>query len=423
MGTEVSGPRRAPDPEVSMHRTATAPHQVRAARSLPRLAVGCALTVTLAAAGLSLAPAERAGAAPPRHLERARAAYDAMQQHFYDPDHGLYRETYPPTGDNPWSYAWPFSQAMVATQDMAGLPGRGGRYADDVAARYTALEGYWNASTDPPGYDSYLRPPLGQGGDKFYDDNEWIGLAFVQRHLMADGGEPSGDPAALHRAQQIFDLVVYGWDDDADHPCPGGVYWTQADWSNDRNTVSNGPGAELGLHLYLATGDRHDLAWAKRMYEWTRGCLLAPNQLYWDNIGLDGSIDKTQWSYNQGVMIGAGVLLYRATGDRTYLAQAQQTAQAALAYYGRDDRYFDQPARFNAIFFANLLQLDAVDHDPAYRKAMENYADAAHRRAFDATTGLYRFEPGEPVTLLEQAGMVRIESMLAWSPKDYGKLT
>ena len=39
------------------------------------------------------------------------------------------------------------------------------------------------------------------------------------------------------------------------------------------------------------------------------------------------------WSYNQGSMIGAGVLLYQVTHDAAYLYQARQTAKAALAYF------------------------------------------------------------------------------------------
>ncbi|GAA5018540.1 glycoside hydrolase family 76 protein [Actinopolymorpha pittospori] len=370
--------------------------------------------------GEGLADVENVGpASRMRYARRAQDSYAALQRYFHDTASGHYLEEYPRTGGNPWAYVWPFSQAMVATQDLAGLRGLGHRYARDVDDRYSALEGYWNAETDPPGYDSYLRPPLGQGGDKFYDDNEWIALGMLQRHNMASGG----DAAALRRAAEIFDLLVFGWDTDPSHPCPGGVFWTQASWSNDRNTVSNAPGAEVGAHLYLATRRPYYLQWSTRMYDWVRSYMLAPNGLYWDHVDLAGRIEKTQWSYNQGVMIGAGVLLHRATGERSYLDQAADTADKALAFYADNERYFSQPARFHAIFFANLLQLSVLRPDPAYRAAMQWYADEAHERFRDPATGLYRFDGSDPVTLLEQSGMVRIEAMLAWSPDDYHKLT
>ncbi|MBM7788223.1 glycoside hydrolase family 76 protein [Tenggerimyces flavus] len=376
-------------------------------------------TIALVAA-IAPASAVQAGNSQGLHAQRAKAAYNALQTYFYDDASKFYLEEYPRTGGNPWAYVWPFSQAQIATQDMAGIPGNERRYADDVEDRFDALEGYWNAGTTPPGYDSYLRPPLGQGGDKFYDDNEWIGLSFLQDHYMSK----RGDKAAVQRAKEIFDLVVFGWDNDPSHPCPGGVYWTQAPWSQDRNTVSNGPGAELGLHLYLLTKKKYYLDWSIKMYEWARGCFLAPNKLYWDHIDLAGNIEKTQWSYNQGVMIGAGALLYRATGNRKYLAQAEETAKAALAFYAEDERYFDQPARFHAIFFANLLQLSTIRPNSQYRKAMEWYANESYKRFRDPATGLYKFEGADrPVTLLEQSGMIRIEAMLAWSKHDYRKLT
>jgi hypothetical protein len=237
------------------------------------------------------------------YARRAQESYAALQRYFYDPEHSLYLGTYPRVGGNPWAYVWPFSQAMIGTQAMAGLPGVGKNYVDDVEDRYDALELYWNEETaDPPGYDSYLRPPLGHGGDIFYDDNEWNALGRIQRHYMTPGGHPAG----LDRIAEVFDLVVYGWDTNPDHPAPGGVFWTQADWSDDRNTVSNAPGAQVGLHLYRATGDEYYLDWSIKMYEWVRGCLLAPNGLYWDNINLDGETDlKEDLGFANDVFAGS----------------------------------------------------------------------------------------------------------------------
>lgn len=355
---------------------------------------------------------------------RALATDAALQKHF-GTDHGLFTETFPKTGNNAYSYEWPYSQAMIGAIDLAGIRSQRGALEPVAKKRLRALDAYWNPNptSGPAHYASYVVAPLGGGGDAFYDDNEWDGLAFLQWYAQ------TGNRKALKKAEAIFDLVVYGWDTDQTHACPGGVFWTQASWSTDRNTVSNGPGAEIGAHLYLITGQKKYLTWAQKMVAWTDKCLLAPNGLYYDNIKLDGSIDKTQWSYNQGVMLGAKNLLYRATGEKHYLHEAQAIADASLAYYGAiqpdgQSRYFTQPARFNAILFANLLQLGATAKDSEYLAAMKTYEKQARQRYFDRTTGLFRFDGSmAPVTLLEQAAMVRIQAMLAWSPKDWSKLT
>jgi len=378
-----------------------------------RTVVGGLVAVAVAAALQTTAAAGKGDISRP--TERAAASYAALDEYF-DAGSGLLLEEYPNTTSNPYSYIWPYSQAVIAAENLAGIPGNGLRWKSEAERRLDGYQPYWNAGTTPKGYDSYLRPPLGQGGDKFYDDNEWIGLNLIQHFKR------TGDRSSLARAKEIFTLVVHGWDDDPSHPCPGGVYWTQAPWSQDRNTVSNGPGAELGLHLYLLTRDKHYLTWSKKMYDWTQNCMLAPNGLYWDHIDLAGNIEKTQWSYNQGVMIGAATLLYKATGEKKYLTSARSVAAASLAFYGSEDRLWKQPARFNSIYFKNLLILDSVSPNPAYRSAMEAYAERAWAEARDPETGLFHFEGDRPVQLLEQAGMVQIDALLAWPRWKYSQL-
>jgi hypothetical protein len=363
--------------------------------------------VLLLAGNVSVGQAQQGVNDSARNRDHAVTSYAALRRYFYQPDAHLYRETYPQVTGNPYSYHWPFSQAVAATVDMAKLPQIGGQYYDSMRDRLVGLERYWNTTTTPPGYDSYVRPLLGGGGDKFYDDNEWAGLELVRIYQM------TGDRAALQRAQQVFDLVVSGWDRDPTHPAPGGVFWTQSPGIRTRGTVSNAPAAELGMHLYTLTGRSYYLEWSKQIYDWTNRSLLAPNGLYWDNIDLNGTIEKTQWSYNQGTMIGASVLLYRATGNPAYLAQAERIADAALALYGVNDRYFTQHPAFNAIFFKNLLLLDAVRSKPAYRQAMQAYADAVWDRVRDPNTDLFVFVPDQPATLLENAAIVQIYATLA----------
>ena len=173
------------------------------------------------------------------------------------------------------------------------------------------------------------------------------------------------------------------------------------------------------------------MVWAKKMYDWTHQYLLASNGLYYDKVrGSDGSIDTTEWSYNQGTMIGSSVLLYRITNDSTYLSQAQNVASAALSYYGGSgSSYYSQGAAFNAIFFRNLLQLSAVDtasNASTYRAAMQSYADKVWNEPSirDPKTNL--FKPLETSSsayrLLDQGAMVQVYAGLAWDSSNYGKL-
>ena len=55
-----------------------------------------------------------------------------------------------------------------------------------------------------------------------------------------------------------------------------------------------------------------------------------------DRIDPDGAVVEERWTYNQGAMVGAGLLLAEATGDPGYLAQATATAAAALRRFDLD---------------------------------------------------------------------------------------
>ncbi|MFC8224244.1 glycoside hydrolase family 76 protein [Streptomyces sp. NPDC057287] len=376
-----------------------------------RQVLGASLAALAAATTTEASAVAPAGApSSSRSLSRARSTYDALKEYFDTADGtGLVREQYPAAPDDrPYSYEWPLSQVHVAALDLAFVDHR---YAPALAVRARAQELYWNAAggtTGLPGYDSYPVAPHGGGGDMFYDDNEWVGLAKAQLHLQ------TGDRAALHRAKEIFTLVESGWDTDPDHPAPGGVFWTQADWSHSRNTVSNMPGAQLGLRLHQITGRSRYLESSRRFYDWTNAHLRTPEGLYHDSLDLTGTVDRTIWSYNQGVPVGVGVLLYGATDDRAYLNQARRTAEAAYTHYVTEGRLHTQPVFFNSIFFKNLLLLESVTGGSVYRRAMADYADHIWSERRDSSTGLMRFDDSGTTQVIEQAAAAQVFAVLAW---------
>ena len=378
-------------------------------RWAPWLCAGLS-SLALLACGLATAIASTpAHSTPPKHSKparpklhgnagRAENAYQAMQSIFYLPSAGLYRGA-------PYSYLWAFSQALAATISMTAVPGADRSYHLQESTRLASLQAYWDPGP-PPGYDGGVVPPRGSGGRKYYDDNDWIALELLRLYRH------DHYTAFLTRAKQLYSLITSAWDVKPSDACPGGVPFSSDPRNDQRNVVTTAPAVELATELYALTGDADALAWAQRMYGWVRTCLMAPSGLYFDHISPSGQIDQTTWSYNQGTMIGAGVMLYQATGRSEYLDQARFTAGAALGLF-TPARLHAEPPFFASVYFRNLLLLDGVRHDPAYRQVVQAYADWAFQQHRSARTGIYSFGAPGTMQLLDQAAMVNVYAFLA----------
>jgi hypothetical protein len=420
-------PRRDPDPKVARATEVWIAHLVRSAefgqddRVRKDLFAGLATSGALALATISVVvfvSAPPAGAQQPtvpsfsRHVDqqRAIASYQALQKSLYLPADQLYAAPVPTTA-NAFTFLWPFTNAMAGTDYLVGSPG-GRPFSSDLQARLVGLLRYQDTSehtpsgaVQPPAFQSAVAPPLGPGGDTYYDDNAWASLELLHEYHL------TGSLLYLALAEESFRFVVTGWSTDRSAPCPGGVYWVDASWSGDRNTVSNAPSAEAGVQLYELTGSSFYLSWAKRMYEWVNRCLAAPSGLYYDHISSDGTINATEWSYNQGTMIGAGVLLYNVTGNLRYLNRAVRTAQASVAYYGTGGQLDAQGPAFNGIYFRNLFLLGKLRPSASYLHETQAYGSFMWSHDRVPSTGL--FLPLSDINAT--APMVEIYSLLAGS--------
>jgi Glycosyl hydrolase family 76 len=365
---------------------------------------------------------------------RARATYGALQRHFYAGDGtGLYRETFPPQPVPVYSYLWPFSRVLVGTMALAGIPSHlvgDRRYEAAVHDRLTALVHYHDPAAHPAGYDSGVLLPAGTGGDKYYDDAAWIGLALVEHYRM------TGAAGSLQAARRVLQFVYPGgWDTEPDAPHPGGVFWVQqgiglGETNHDRTATSNAPNAELAFHLaQLYPGHRATFERAgTRIHTWVSRTLydIDGSGLVYDHVRGDGAIDRTLYTYNQGVLVAADVMRYRLTGDPAWLVRAQSLASAALAHFS-STYYVKHSAAFNAIYFRGLLQLHAVSPDDplqaAIETAMQTYAEAVWRH-HRSPEGLYRFadSPGSGYSLLDQGAVLQLFATLAWNAADYPRL-
>ncbi len=349
-----------------------------------------------------------------QNTNRAVLAYQAMQHYFYIPGSGLY------TGEPKYSFLWPFSQALTATVSMLDVPGHSARFSSELHARLTGLQLYFDGDNSGasegtfastlPGFDGSVVAPRGAGGTKYYDDNEWVGIELARVY------ELTGESSALENAEQIMAFVMSGWQANPKLACPGGEPFSNAATNGMRNTVTTAPGVELAVQLYRLTGNPLYLQFAETAYEWVRQCLGQPNLLYADHIGNKGVVEMTFWSYNQGTMIGAGVLLYQATGNSAFLYEARQTAKAALGYF-TPARLASENPFFVAVYFRNLLYLDSVTGDPPGPSIAQTYVNylVSHHLS---SSGLFSTGAYSP-QLLVQADITQIYALLASPPSTY----
>jgi hypothetical protein len=345
---------------------------------------------------------------------RALLAFEAMQRYYYIQGSGLY-------AGEPFSFLWPFSQALAATVSLANVHGLPVSFANEVRARLIGLNSYLDTNNSGAGegvftsslaaFDGTVAPPAGPGGTKYYDDNDWVGIELLRVY------ELTHEPTALGSAEAIMAFEMAGWQTSPELPCPGGIPFSNASENGDRNTVTTAPAAELAARLYRVTGNAQYLQFAEMAYTWVRSCLLQPGGLYADHIGVHGAIDPTLWSYGQGTMIGAGTLLFQATGNPAYLYEARQTAQAARAYFTPERLGAENPF-FPSVYFRNMLYLDSVTHDPPGPKLAQAYVDYAwqHLRLSDNL-----FVAGSPASaqLLVQAAIVQIYGLLSSPASTY----
>jgi len=159
--------------------------------------------------------------------------------------------------------------------------------------------------------------------NNYYDDMAWQALANLRAFQITQ------DQSYKATAQLLWADLKNGWNTEQG----GGIAWKK-DQRDYKNTPANAPVAILGARLYQLDRNPDDLAWATKIYDWQKKTLVDPTTgVVWDGINRQGNgqIDKDwRFTYNQGVYIGAGLELYRATQQSSYLDDANRTAGYVL---------------------------------------------------------------------------------------------
>ncbi len=240
------------------------------------------------------------------------------------------------------------------------------------------------------------------GINAVYDDQMWI-----IRELMSAYAN-TGDANYLAEAEALTDTCLDGWDDTI-NPATGtefgGITWGPGYAS--KHTCSNAPMIAPLVDLYQLYKGKSDtiynqnkadyyLNWAKKIYDFSYATFKNTNDLYGDLVGSNyifdtdglkkttsqGTLDISQYTYNTGTMISGGAKLYDATGDGTYLVQAQNTAEAAYNIFGAKDAAtgLSEYPTTSTLWFNFELLLGFVDlatyDDSAIKSVNKTYIDS-----------------------------------------------
>ena len=153
----------------------------------------------------------------------------------------------------------------------------------------------------------------------------------------------------------------------------GGIWW------NKEHTYTGAIENELFLTLAASLANRVPadkkgwyLDWALNEWQWFEGTGMINDKFNINNgISLETCKNDggTIWTYNQGVILGALVELYRATQSTAYLTIAEQIALAAIKHLTDNDGVLHEPCepdcgadgpQFKGIFMRNLQILQSV---------------------------------------------------------------
>ncbi|KAI0014449.1 glycoside hydrolase family 76 protein [Xylariaceae sp. FL0662B] len=219
------------------------------------------------------------------------------------------------------------------------------------------------------GFDNFL--------NDYLDDEGWWALAMI--HSYDIGVMGLGDQQYLQAAVEIFEDMKK-WNSSC-----GGIYWAKV--TPYTNAIAN----ELYLSVAASLANRiparrdYYLDIANTQWNWFKNSGLINK----DNLINDGLTDDCKnngmqtWTYNQGVILGGLVELYKATGNRALLDQATTIATAAISKLSKDGILFEgcEPncgsdgSQFKGIFMRNLGYLQRAAPMDAIKNFLLTNAD------------------------------------------------
>jgi autotransporter-associated beta strand protein len=299
--------------------------------------------------------AARAGAQTgPTWTSRGGVVYQSINSSLGVPGTSLYAEVASLSGSqsggsNGTAFCWPLSTMMRADDSLAMLnPVQYDPILRSLSDQF--YNNYWNASTG--GY----RSGAAFGSTLYYDDNAHVVVALAQAYQI------TGDPVYLTRAEQTEAFVLSG----SDGAAGGGIYFTPG--STFKDTVSTLQGARGAALLYEITGQSSDLTDATQLYNWCATHTQTSNGLFYQQYQISsGSATGTPIVNSAGDGISCNIQLYKATGNASYLTEAETIANTSIsAYFNSSTGAINDEGYWAFELVDALLDLYQIDHNSQY---------------------------------------------------------
>ncbi len=317
------------------------------------------------------------------YLQRAQHLYSEIWRLYRVPGYvGLFTENFPANRSDTLNYfqgsgvkekkvsfLWPFSGMFSATNVLLKIPSERKKYLPYLDSLIIGVEKYKDTSRSPAGYQAY--PVQFEKADRYYDDNGLVGIDYMEAYFN------TSNPVYLHRAKEVFKFIISGWNKDLG----GGVTWLEGH-KDQKPACSNGTATLVALKIYRGTKNPYYLKWGTKFYNWIYKNLRdSATGIISNDEKLNGNINRTFWTYNTGFMLEAAVSLYKFTGEKKYLNEAQSFAEASYNYFSkRTDSgqisLLDVPW-FLTVLFRGYEALYNVDGNSKYLNAViKNVNDA-----------------------------------------------
>jgi hypothetical protein len=394
---------------------------VKAMRVSESITLRCLLGIFL----LGFAPTAHGQKLSVRYLQRAETMYAAVwKQYQVVGQPGLFSENYPSNRadsltymqgggvqEKAVSFLWPFSGMLSATNVLLKIPAARPQYLPYLGRLMGGLGQYRDSARTPTGYQAY--PVKFEKSDRYYDDNGLVGIDFMEAYFNTK------NPVYLRRAEGVFAFILSGWNDDLG----GGVTWLEGH-NDQKPACTNGMATLVALKIYQGNKNKYYLNWGKKFYAWMYQNLRDSTGVYSNDKKLNGTVNRTFWTYNSGSVLEAAVLLYQFTGEKHYLVEAQQLARAAHQHFSQVPHNKALTFKIDVPWFVTVLfrgyeALYHQDKNYQYLAAIEkdlNYAWENSRDQYGLITHSWTPNPAElkkPKWLLDEGCIAELYARLS----------